>query len=383
MTEVSLLMMELIRSEIFGSEVKEEYRKPISAEMGRALYTLSKAHDLSHVIASALEKTPIIEDAELIEKFKKSMHLAVYRYRMQNAEYNDLSEVLEAAEIDYLPLKGSVIRSLYPTPWMRTSSDIDVLVRREDLTRAETILMTELEYERDSRSSHDVVLVAPSGVHVELHFDLVEDARLPSAAAILRSIFERAEPERKGLHRYVMRDEDFYFYHIAHMAKHFDNGGCGIRPFIDLMLIGEQNTEKRKELLSYGELLRFAESSLLLSEYWFCGADGSETIEAFSSFVLSGGTYGTTKNSVAVKGSRKGKFGYIMSRLFLPFSTLKERYPILNKHPYLAPAMQVKRWFGMIKGKRLGKSFGELKENASLSNDTVERTADMLRNIGL
>ena len=29
-----------------------------------------------------------------------------------------------------------------------------------------------------------------------------------------------------------MLDELFYFYHIAHMVKHFENGGCGIRPVV-------------------------------------------------------------------------------------------------------------------------------------------------------
>lgn len=29
-----------------------------------------------------------------------------------------------------------------------------------------------------------------------------------------------------------MKEEMFYFYHIAHLAKHFEVGGCGIRQII-------------------------------------------------------------------------------------------------------------------------------------------------------
>ena len=54
-----------------------------------------------------------------------------------------------------------------------------------------------------------------------------------------------------------MTDEMFYFYHIAHMAKHFEEGGCGIRPFIDLWTldnIKDVDHDKRDELLSRGNL---------------------------------------------------------------------------------------------------------------------------------
>ena len=61
--------------------------------------------------------------------------------------------------------------------------------------------------------------------------------------------------------RYEMTDEFFYFYHIAHMAKHFENGGCGIRPFVDLVVLDRMDSEnfsKRDELLKSGGLLQFA-----------------------------------------------------------------------------------------------------------------------------
>ena len=42
---------------------------------------------------------------------------------------------LEKAQIPFVPLKGSVIRKYYPEAWMRTSSDIDVLVHKEDVEK--------------------------------------------------------------------------------------------------------------------------------------------------------------------------------------------------------------------------------------------------------
>ena len=36
--------------------------------------------------------------------------------------------------------------------------------------------------------------------------------------------------------QYLMTKEDFYIYHVIHMAKHFLNGGIGIKHFLDYIL---------------------------------------------------------------------------------------------------------------------------------------------------
>ena len=57
---------------------------------------------------------------------------------------------------------------------------------------------------------------------------------------------------------------DVYFYHIAHMAKHLQQGGCGIRTFIDLWILDNLptiDTLKRNDLLKSGGLLQFSQSA--------------------------------------------------------------------------------------------------------------------------
>ena len=40
----------------------------------------------------------------------------------QNAELEEICEILKEENIDFIPLKGAFIRNYYPEPWMRTSS---------------------------------------------------------------------------------------------------------------------------------------------------------------------------------------------------------------------------------------------------------------------
>ena len=39
--------------------------------------------------------------------------------------------------------------------------------------------------------------------------------------------------------QYLMTKEDFYIYHVIHMAKHFLNGGIGIKHFLDLYIMNK------------------------------------------------------------------------------------------------------------------------------------------------
>ena len=58
-------------------------------------------------------------------------------------------------------------------------------------------------------------------------------------------------------------DKMFYFYHVAHMAKHFEIGGCGVRPFLDsylLLYYAQYRTESCCQLLRKGGLLTFAKA---------------------------------------------------------------------------------------------------------------------------
>ena len=127
-------MFALIRGE-FGnetSEVKDISRISDAKEYGE-LYRLSKKHDMAHIVGAALERRGLLGDDEVSAAFRKQQMLAVYRYETINYELEEIRELFEGEGIAFMPLKGSVIRKYYPQPWMRTSCDIDILVKEEEL----------------------------------------------------------------------------------------------------------------------------------------------------------------------------------------------------------------------------------------------------------
>lgn len=224
-------------------------------------------------------------------------------------------------------------------------------------------------------------MFSDSGVHLELHYSLIEDKIVGSAADILRSAWENASPV-SDTSEYVFGDDLFFFYHTAHMAKHFVNGGCGIRPFIDIWVLNHCvsfDREERDALLAKGGLLAFAEQAEALSEAWFGNGEHTDITRRMQDYLLKGGVYGTTANRVSVQQIRKGgKIRYAFSRIWLPYDVLKFHYPSLERKRWLLPVFEVRRWFKLLFGGGVKRSVNELRLNSSATNEEQTETKEIL-----
>ena len=384
---VEKVFFALIRFEINGDELCDEMKNLITPEMLPALFKLSKRHDLAHLIGDALDKNDLLPDGtEAKKRFLQERNMAVYRYEQIQYELEQICDTLEKAKIPFIPLKGSIIRSFYPEPWMRTSCDIDILVDKSNLEQAKESLTRDLEYQvENAESSHDISLYAPSGVHLELHHSLVEEGRAQNSSDILYSVWENVVESH--FHNKAMTDEMFYFYHVAHMAKHFEIGGCGVRPFLDSYLLlhyAQYRTESCYRLLQQGGLLTFAKAVEETSNVWFGKMETTSLSREMQDYILYAGMYADTENRVAVQQAKKGgRIQYLWSRIFLPYEQLKLQYPKLGKYKILLPFYQVKRWCRLLFGKDSKNISHELKANVYLQSDKKERIAKLLKDLEL
>ncbi len=379
------LLFALLRSSICDYRLQETEKELLSEDLLQKIFVISKKHDVSHLFATGLDKNGLLESGN--DKIGNDVIMAVYRYTHLSYEYDKVCDTLENANIPFIPLKGSVLRQWYPEPWMRTSCDIDILVHEGDVEKASSYLVDNLEYKREEKGSHDISLFSPGKMHIELHYDLVEDGVLNSSSNVLRTVWETAILHKNKKNQFEMSDEMFYFYHVAHMAKHFVNGGCGIRSFIDLWILDTLNDvdqDKRNELLQQGNLLQFAEIARQLSKVWFGNAEHTEITRQMEQYILLGGVYGTNENRVAVQQQKEGgRLKYAISRIFMSYDNLKFQYPILQKHRWLTPIMEVRRWFKLVFCGRIKNSVSELKHNNNISSTEAESMQAFLNNIGL
>ena len=384
---VEKVLFALIRFEINGDELCDEIKNLITLEMLPALFKLSKRHDLAHLIGDALDKHGLLPDGtEAKKRFLQERNMAVYRYEQIQYEFEQICDTLEKAKIPFIPLKGSIIRSFYPEPWMRTSCDIDILVDKSNLEQVKECLVCDLEYQVENvESSHDISLYAPSGVHLELHHSLVEEGRAQSSSDILYGVWENVVESHS--YQKEMLDEIFYFYHVAHMAKHFEIGGCGVRPFLDSYLLlhhAQYRTEACYRLLQQGRLLTFAKAVEETSNVWFYKMEATSLSREIQDYILYAGMYADTENRAAVQQAKKGgRIQYLWSRIFLPYEQLKTQYPNLGKRKIWFPFYQIKRWCRLLFGKDSKNVSRELKANVNMQADKKERIAKLLKDLEL
>lgn len=379
------ILFALLRCAVFGGLLSEKERMCYDDAELSSLLEIAKKHDVAHILVLGLKNNGLLTKEN--NGLNSEIFKAFYRYEKIKNELDTLCDALEEAKIPYILLKGSVIRKYYSEPWIRTSCDIDVLVHKSDLNRAGKLMETKLKYKEFERSTHDISYTTPAENSVELHFDLVEEGRAKDAISILSSAWENVSLCDGSEYRYEMNDAFFYFYHIAHMAKHFENGGCGIRPFIDLWILENmQNVDKeaRDALLSLGNLLRFAEVSRNLCKIWFDGGVIDGLYSELQAYIISGGVYGTFDNRVAFSQQKKGgRIGYMLSRMFISYEKLRRYYPILEKHKWLVPFMQVRRWFMLLKPDVAKMAKREIAVNGNISKSAALDAGELLKNIGL
>lgn len=402
--------MNLIGSEICGNAVCADEIKALSDDELKALYKLSKSHDLAHLVGNALIKNNLLDEenpngdenhdgdktqgaenhsgvirSEIKQKFEKQILTAIYRYENINSELETLKTAFEEEKIPFIPLKGSVIRQYYPEPWLRTSCDIDILVHEEDIERAIAVLTDKNGYTLEKKAYHDYSLFSPAGVHLELHFNLKETR--DKIDKLLVKAWDYAYRRDENYYEYLFTNEFFIYHQLAHASYHFVGGGCGIRPFIDVFLLEKHlkyDPNKLDELLTEGGIKIFSDDFYHLSKVWFAGEKHSEITEKMEIFLLSGGVYGNAENKTASEQSRnKGKAGNIFKRIWMPYDHLIILYPDLKGKRILQPFYEIKRWCKLFKKDIFKKSMRELKTNTSMSQEKVDETKAMLKDLGL
>lgn len=377
------ILFALLRAAICGDEIGEALTRACTEDALQQVYLLAQRHDLAHLAGFALSKVSL-PDGDARRQLKQAAALAVFRHTKQDSELKQCFGVLEQAGIAFVPLKGAVIRELYPAPWMRTSGDIDILVHEEDLDRAVAALSDGLSYRTDGeRNYHDVLLIAPSGVHVELHFSIQEDTE--NMDVLLRQVWDYARPVTE--YRYALTNEYLVFYLIAHMAYHFAAGGCGIRPLMDLFLLRRQvDCDERvlRGYLSRCGLDAFCDHVLMLIGVWFGNGEPTPITEEMERFILCGGTYGSRSQQLVIAQGRKGgKIRYILSRVFMPYAALRKKYPILERHPLLTPVMQLWRWMELFSSGKFKRAVNEARRCGQIEKEQAEEIGGLLRQLGL
>lgn len=294
------------------------------------------------------------EDA--MQKLRRVYYTNIVRSEQQLQALNRLFEEFQSSGIDYLPLKGSIMKALYPQPGMRPMGDADILIRMEQSDRIRPV-MENLGFTEKPSNNYEWNWICPD-LYLELHKSLMPSSN-PDFFRYFENAWDRAKAENGC--RYTFSPEDTYVHLFVHYAKHYRGGGIGLRQLTDLWVYQRANPNLdmdyiRKEMAVL-MLAAFFDNTEIMLKNWFEGGPETEISNFMSNFIWNSGSWGERKNHavwggiVSEKnvGSRQGgKRKDILLALFPPAKILRIRYPIVEKAPWLVPVFWPVRWISAL-----------------------------------
>ena len=330
------------------------------------LIKLCKSHSMLPLLYVSL-KYYNIELTEEQENFlSKQYKNSVFIEAVQESEKNLIIDTLCENNIKCMPLKGSILKYLYPSPELRTMSDIDILFE-DSKSKEVRKLLTNLGYKCEKSGGKDDEFHKPPFLNIEMHRIMVDEGH-ELIAEYYNNIWEVIKPVKEGSLIHEMSLEDFYVHMVAHVARHYAVGGIGIRfVFVEWIYLKRYENVLNFEYIN-GEfeklnLSKFAENFKNMTLKWFEGLETTELEEDMSKYIFDSGTHGNLVHEQSVKillgkdGSRNfksNKFLYVLRLIFPSFKYMKARNHILKKLPIMLPYFYIERLFiAIFKKKKL------------------------------
>lgn len=347
------------------------------------LLLLAKKHDVTYCVAKAIMDSHVFsEESSLGHSCKETIYMNVVRIFRIEDTLKRVKRVLNNACIPFVPLKGAVIRTLYPDKMMRASCDIDVLVKEENLDQAIRALMDEGFSTDNIRSNHDVSLFY-NHTHLELHFNICES--MDDIDILLARVWDHVEPVSQ--YEYVETPDYLVFHHIAHMKYHFVKGGCGIRPFLDLYVLRKLNyyhEDTLISLLSAVGLQKFYDSILRLLQVWFEGKPHCEFTLKFEEYILNGGVYGNVDNRLAIKSSSNAsRIKTAFPCVFPSFESMCILFPQLEGKKLLLPFYYARRIVSKAFGKGSSNARNRLEVILLQDKQKIHSVGNLMEELGI
>ena len=262
--------------------------------------------------------------------------------------------------VDFLPLKGCVMKTRYPRPDLRSMGDADILVR---MTQYERIvpLMESLGFSRVKETDHEMVWRS-KGLCVELHRWLIPSYN-KDFYAYFRDGWHLARPVNGT--QYEMAPEDEFIFLLTHFAKHYRDGGVGCRHVLDLYVflrtfphLDEGYMQRELDKLM---LLSFYQNIRRLLGYWFGDEPADPVTAHMTDYIFDGGYWGQKLNHIISNKAKQGRTGLItrtvrlrswLGALFPEPQDLATLYPIVGRRVWLTPVFWVWRWFDVLLHRR-------------------------------
>lgn len=308
------------------------------------LYKLSVKNAVQGILYIATTKGAVKLPTDLTEKLKKSYMATLMREASQVEEIEFIRKSFSENQIEFMLLKGSHLKALYPIPEIRFMVDMDVLVHENDMNKGRDIILSR-GFKQEMNNGKDIVLIKEPMLTVELHKMLFVEGYFMHQ--YFSNVWDRVE--KVSEFEYKMPINDLYVYTLAHLAEHYLEAGSCFRPMMDLYLMHKHYENELDFEYIYKQFEEigiedFAKNIANLYHCMFDGADYDDTLTMMENFIVLGAPVKNANETSKIAVENKSKTQKIIEKLFPSYKVMILQYEILKKIPILLPFF----WFVRI-----------------------------------
>lgn len=385
MTNQQQGVIALVKSALTG----EKFTLPNDFDFSDTV-ALAKKHGITTMIYYGALKCGIPNN---LPEMQELFLLTCQNVAVSEQQYFDIETIFsnfDKQSIEYMPLKGTLLKKMYPKAEMRIMGDADILIKTEQYDRIKPI-MEELGYTEKIESDHELTWFKGK-MCIELHKRLIPSYN-KDYYAYFGDGWQLAKV--KDGTRYSMTDEDNMIYLFTHFAKHYRDAGIGIRHIVDLWVYRKAkpylDENYIKAELKKLQLFDFYVNIIDTLDVWFGEKTPTDITDFITQIIFNSGVYGEAEKHIvssALKESKKVgsaenvKKEKFLNTLFLPYKNMCLVYPLLKKIPILLPFYWVYRIVKAILFKQ-GKIKRISNEISSITNDKMNSYQQSLNFVGL
>lgn len=317
---------------------------------------LIRKHHMAAMIYDGALRCGVAPSGIAMQQLFQLYYTALMKSEGQQQAIECICRAFSREKIDYMLLKGSRIKNLFPKPELRYMGDADILIRTEQYGKIKPVMVS-LGFKYLGETDHELRWRSDA-LSVELHKRLIATEER-DMYAYYGDGWKLAVPLEGNA--YGMKTEDEWVYLFTHFAKHYRNKGLGCRYVVDLWVWRRAHPDMDEEYIRqalkamyldvfYGHILR-------LLEYWFEEGAGDEILDLITEYIFSSGSWGEDEMwvlSQAVRNTRRsasgfgGRLRYLWRTVFPEVAVFRRNYSVLNKAPWLLPAVWLHRVFDKL-----------------------------------
>ncbi len=355
----------------------------------QGIYKLSSIHNMTAIItqtAKLLQKE-YQPSGEIRSAFNQQLGLTLLDYDKKRSALDKIKNVLNDNDVDYIIVKGAVLSNFYPIPQLRTSGDIDIILRSNSFDDDIAILIN-----KGVRLVHDDYYTKTfeiDGRDIEMHRDADVNNEYFDDIFLYCTV--------NGC-EYSLDDYNHLLYILCHLCKHLAYTGAGVRMLADIDAfirnIDSFNEAKFLVLCKNAGIEYTAKIILALCNLWFDTPIASKiqldenTLFMFERVMLDGGVFGLEQSNLGgylvAKNSngRVGAFGKLKALfkwIFPPAEYVRAYYDYSRKRSLFIPLAYLNRIFDAVFKRR--KHTAKTTAQIFQSNELPKIQAELLNTI--